>query len=256
MGRAGKALAFLALGLAAIVNLGLATALLDHAAIDLQAAWTSLWLLAGPGRRLAVAGRVALMGGAVVGATVTGAALLLGSAAAALLGLPRRLLRMLLLAPALTLVLTGLLGALLLVGEGGPIAAALAGFAAATRPLGASWSLAVILLPTACATVEAAARRLDDGGMGALSTLGMAPWRRFVTVALPTVVPAAVRSGVAIFCMAACVLFAAAWPVPARQDAVAGLASGLPLSALMALAFCVAAVFAVITGLLGRDPPS
>ena len=254
MGRAGKALAFLALGLAAIVNLGVATTLLDHATIDLRAAWTALSQLAGPGPRLAIAGRAALLGGAMVGAAVAGAALLLGSAAAALPGFSAHLLRMLLLAPALTLVLTGLLGALVLVGESGPIAAALAGFAAATRALGAPWSLAVVLLPTACASVEAAARRLDHGGMEALSTLGVAPGRRFATIALPAVAPAAIRAGVAAFCAAACVLFAAVWAVPARQEAVAGLASGLPVPALMALAFCAAAVLAVIAGLLERQP--
>lgn len=252
IGRWGKAAAFLVLGSAAVVDLGLATALLDQAPRDLPAAWTRLAALAAPGPRLALAGRQAIVGGAVAGAASAGAALLLGPAVAQLAGPARALLLALLRLPALTLLLLGAMAGLLLVADSGPIAAALAGFAVATRKLGARWTLAVLLLPVAVGMVEAQARQLDRGGFESLATLGIGPLRRLLTIALPGVLPAAIRAAVGGFCAAGCALLLQAWPVPARQQAVAAAAAMLDIRPLAALAFCAAAGVAILAALLER----
>lgn len=252
IGRWAKAAAMLVLFAAIVVDLGLATALLDHAPRDLPAALAALAALGGPGPRLALAGREALLGGAIAGAASAGAALLLGSAAALLSGAARALLLALLLVPGVTALLLGLLAATMLLAASGPVTAARAGYAVAVRPLGADWTLAIVLLPVAVAIVEPVARRLDDDGFRSLASLGIGPLRRLFAVALPAVLPAAVKAAIACFCLAAAILFLAAWPVPARQDAVAALAATVAVPPLAAAAFCAACVVALLAALLSR----
>lgn len=251
IGRWARAASLLLLGAAAIVDLGLAAAVLENAPRDLPSAWGQLVSIAGPGPRLALAGRGALMGGALAGAAAAAAALLLGSAASVLSWPAREVLLALVRLPAIAVVLLALLAGALLLGASGPVTAALAGFAVATSRLGAPWTLAVVLLPVSVALVEAAARRLSHAGFQSLATMGLGPWRRVFAVALPAILPAAIRAAVAGFVVAAAVLFVANWPVPARQLAVVLVASTLPARPLAALAFCAATSVAVLAAALG-----
>jgi ABC-type spermidine/putrescine transport system permease subunit I len=254
IGRWGKAAAVVALGSAVVVDLGLAAAVLDHARDDLPAAWAALSAVSGPRPRLALAGRDALLGGAAAGVAAAAAALLLGAAAAVLTPGARAVLLALTRIPALCCLLIGVLSGALVLARSGPVAAALVGFAAATRPLGARWSLAIVLLPLAIGMVETAARRLDPEGSRSLATLGFGPLRRLFAINLPAVLPTVMTAAVVVFLLAAASLFVVAWPVPARQSEVSQLGATVALRPLAALSFCAAGVLAAITAFLGGPP--
>ena len=251
IGRWGKAAATVVLGAAVTVDLGLATALLDHASTDLPLAWSSLQGLQGPDPRLALAGRAALGSGAIAGLATAAAAIVAGCAAAQLSGATRALLIACIRLPAVTVLLIGV-GAAFLLARNGPIVASLGGVSVASRALGVLWTSVLIFLPVAALELERAARRLDQSGLESIATFGIGPLSRLFRIALPTVLSAAARVAVVGFATATVGFFLIAWPVPARQaagSAVAATVAGPPLAA---LAFCAAAVLISVAAIGAR----
>jgi ABC-type Fe3+ transport system permease subunit len=253
IGRWGTGAALLLLAIVAVADLGLAAAILDHAERDVPGAVAALKNLPGPDARLALAGRQAIREAAIAAAVASGVGLLLGCAAARLSGATGALFLALLRIPALTVLVTGILAWAALVATFGPVTSSLAAFRLVCGPFGVVATLAVVLLPVVARATERAARRLDRAAFESLATVGIGPLRRLVSIALPAVLPAAIKAGLVGFVVLAAGLFGRAWPVAARQDLLATAASGLDARALAALGLCAAVVLALAAAIIVRE---